>query len=140
MAKYFAAAPGKDGAQVVVGAITVSTYKNGNAPTAPPEIADRCLRLTVKQGTMVALFIMEKFTRVAMENGLTILTPLAGAIFPRDSIDRLWEDKVIETSFRTKHASIDAINKSAQNGGQFLNNSRVDIICGKVQVTAISKT
>lgn len=127
--------------QVLTGAIAISTFKNGNAPMTAPNVLDGCLRLTVKQATIVALHIMEGFTNVAMANGMVILTPLAGAIFPRDSIEKLWDNHVIKEKFESQHKLIDSINKSAQNGGQFLANSRTDVtaICTIVGTLNIKK-
>nr|WCJ14327.1 MAG: nucleocapsid [Aedes japonicus bunyavirus 2] len=117
------------------GMVIISTYKNGDAPTSQPKLEPgNVLLLTVKQATIVSMFILNKFTTVACDKGHDILTPLAGAIFSRDSISKMMNNDVIKKEFVKKCALIDAINKSAQNGGQFLPGSRADIAAACVVV------
>lgn len=124
-----------------VGMFLISTFKNGRAPTRAPAVDDGVLLLTVKQATIIGLFILSKFTRLAREHGIDIFTPLAGAIFPRSSIDDMMRDAEIRRAFATPADLIDAINKSAQNGGQFLPGSRADIaaVCAIVGTEQITK-
>lgn len=120
------------------GMVIVSTYKNGDAPTTQPKIElGNVMLLTVKQATIISMYILNKFTQVACDKGHDILTPLAGAIFSRDSINKMMMNDVIKRVFVRKCALIDAINKSAQNGGQFLPGARADIAAACVVVGTV---
>lgn len=118
------------------GMFEIATYKNGNGPTIQPkiDIEGNVLLLTIKQATILGLYILNKFTAVACEENHDILTPLAGAIFSRDSVEKMMGVDIIKRTFNRKCRLIDAINKSAQNGGQFLNGSRADIAAACVVV------
>lgn len=67
--------------------------------------------------------------------------PLAGAIYSWDSLDKMMAIDVVRDKFPSKHALIDAINKSAQNGGQFLTGVRADVAaaCVVVGTSAVKK-
>lgn len=119
----------KDGENhATAGMIMISTFKSTSAPTDQPKLsAGNVLLLTVKQATIIGLHILGKFTRISCDSGHDILTPLSGAVFSRDSLNRMFADPVIKEAFKDKHNLIDCINKSAQNGGQFLNGSRTDV-------------
>lgn len=118
-----------------IGMFEIATYKNGSAPTAQPKLGKgNYLLITVKQATILGLYVLDKFTAVACVQGHDILTPLAGAIFSRDCIDKMMKNETIKAAFPLKCKLIDAINKSAQNGGQFLHGSRADIAAACVIV------
>lgn len=123
------------------GMLLISTFKNGRAPTSAPKLEDGVLLLTMKQATIIGLFLLSKFTRMAKAHNIDIFTPLSGAIFPRNSIDDMMKVDVIKKTFVTGDNLIDAINKSSQNGGQFLPNSRADVaaICAVVGTAGITK-
>lgn len=142
LVKYYDKIKTTDGCFQTVGMIIISTYKNGNAPTAQPKVGNgNVLLLTVKQATIVGLYILDKFTKLACAKGHDILTPLAGAIFSRDSMEKMMAEDAIKRVFVAKCDLINAINKSAQNGGQFLVGSRADIaaVCVVVGTSAIKK-
>ncbi|QHA33846.1 nucleocapsid protein [Coredo virus] len=119
----------------------ISTYKNSTAPVAQPKLKGGVLLLTIKQATIIGLYILSKFTKLANEKDYTILTPLAGAIFPRASLAKMMEDEVISSHFGDTWELMDCINKSAQNGGQFLVGSRADVaaVCALVGTQSITK-
>nr|QHA33851.1 nucleocapsid protein [Culex phasma-like virus] len=133
----------KDGVNyATAGAIVVSTFKSTSAPTSQPKLAaGNVLLLTVKQATIVGLYILEKFTKVACEKNHDILTPLSGAVFSRDSLTKMMQDPVIAAAFGAKCKLVDAINKSAQNGGQFLEGSRADVaaVCVLIGTANVKK-
>lgn len=133
----------KDGENfATVGMIVVSTFKSTSAPTAQPKLAGgNVLLLTIKQATIVGLYILEKFTKVACEKDHDILTPLSGAVFSRDSLTKMIQDPVISAAFGSKCKLVDSINKSAQNGGQFLEGSRADVaaVCVLIGTANVKK-
>lgn len=133
----------KDGENfATVGMIVVSTFKSTSAPTAQPKLAGgNVLLLTIKQATIVGLYILEKFTKVACEKDHDILTPLSGAVFSRDSLTKMMQDPVISAAFGSKCKLVDSINKSAQNGGQFLEGSRADVaaVCVLIGTANVKK-
>lgn len=133
----------KDGDNfVTAGMIIVSTFKSTSAPTSQPKLAaGNVLMLTIKQATIIGLYILEKFTKVACEKDHDILTPLSGAVFSRDSLTKMMQDPTIFAAFGTKCKLVDAINKSAQNGGQFLEGSRADVaaVCVLIGTTNVKK-
>lgn len=55
------------------------------------------------------------------------MTPLVGAIFARESLEKIMDSPDIKNIFQLKCTVIDAINKSAQNGGQFLTDASADM-------------
>ncbi|QHA33848.1 putative glycoprotein 1 [Coredo virus] len=126
---------------IVNGMFTISTYKNSTAPVAQPQVVDGVLLLTIKQASIIALYILSNFTKLALTKEYTILTPLAGAIFPRASLEKMMEDPVIASKFQDKWELLDCINKSAQNGGQFLDGSRTDVaaVCVLVGTSSLEK-
>lgn len=114
----------------IVGSLLISTFKSGNAPTKSPALAEgngRVMLLTMKQATILGLYILRKFTDLAEKNSMLILTPLSGAIFSRSNLEKMLAEPAIKNACKTMAQLIDSINKSAQNGGQFLNGSRTDI-------------
>lgn len=132
------------GKRNVAGMFIISTYKNGSAPTNAPKVVDGVLNLTVKQATIIALFVLAKFTKLATTMGNDVFTPLAGAIFPRDKLDDMMQDADLAQVFATKGDLIDSINKSAQNGGQFIDGARADLaavcaITGTMNITKLTE-
>lgn len=124
------------------GMIMISTFKSTSAPTTQPKLAaGNVLLLTIKQATIVGLYILEKFTTIACAKGHDILTPLSGAVFSRDSIEKMMQNPTISRVFGTKCKLIDAVNKSAQNGGQFLDGSRADVaaVCVLIGTANVKK-
>lgn len=127
---------------LISGMLVISTYKSTTAPmTAPKILKGNVVSLTVKQASIVGLYILEKLTRLAYTKDYTIFTPLAGAIYSRDNVAGMMEDPVIKAAFKTAPNLIDCINKSAQNGGQFLQDSRSDVAaaCVMVGTSAVKK-
>lgn len=131
----------KGNASFFTGMFVISTFKNGRAPTKAPATEEGVLLLTMKQATIIGLYLLSKFTKLAKSHNIDIFTPLSGAIFPRNSIEDMMQVKEIADTFVTGDKLIDAINKSSQNGGQFLPNSRADIaaICAVVGTAGITK-
>lgn len=124
------------------GMIMISTFKSTSAPTTQPKLAaGNVLLLTIKQATIVGLYILQKFTTIACAEGHDILTPLSGAVFSRDSITKMMLNPTVAAAFGTKCKLIDSINKSAQNGGQFLEGSRADVaaVCVLIGTANVKK-
>lgn len=144
VAKAWKAVPNGDGKYVTAGAILVSTFKSTNAPTCQPKLSDasNVILLTIKQATIIGLYILSKFTSVACPKEHEILTPLSGAVFSRNSLSKMMEEPSIRAAMVNKATLIDCINKSAQNGGQFLEGSRADVaaVCVLVGTQNVKKT
>lgn len=124
-----------DDIYTVNGLLTISTYKSMAAPGDKPKVlTGNVVCLTVKQASILGLHILEQLNKLAYEKGFTIFTPLAGAIYSRDAVKTMMEDPVIKRTFQRGEVLIDCINKSAQNDGQFLKNSRADVAAACVIV------
>lgn len=115
--------------KITTGMFVISTFKSTPAPTTQPKLTENSnvILLTIKQATIVGLYILSKFTKIACTKDHDILTPLSGAVFSRDSLAKMMATQVLFDAFKEKSVLIDAINKSAQNGGQFLDGSRADV-------------
>lgn len=122
------------------GTITISTFKSSTAPTAAPEVKDDSLMLTMKQASLIALDILNNYTEVAVSKGIVVLTPLAGAVFSRNSLKEMLDEPAIKAIYKTEAELSVAINSSAQSGGQHLSESRADIagVCAFVATSALT--
>ncbi|AXV43871.1 nucleocapsid protein [Yongsan bunyavirus 1] len=109
------------------GTITMATFKTNTPPTAAPAVTARAITLTMKQASLVAVDILNCYTELAVASNMVVLTPLAGAIFSRASVEEMLNNPVIAGLYKTKHELVVAINSSAQSGGQHLPYSRSDI-------------
>lgn len=103
-----------------VACIYVSTYKI--KPNSQPVLRGNTLHLTIKQATLLALTILEKITILMINKNKIILTPLAGAVFPKKDI--LGISKAIKMGLAD---TICIINNSCQSGGHNLIRSRTDV-------------
>lgn len=110
----------------IYGTISVKTYKNSEVPTTVPTVVSQKITLTVKQASLIALDILNDYTDVAINLGMVVLTPLAGAIFSRTSLDEMMEEEVVKGLVKTKANLVRTINSSCQSGGHHLWWSNVD--------------
>lgn len=127
-------------AAIAYGTITISTFKSSTAPTTAPEVRGDCLMLTMKQASLIALDILNNYTSVAVSQGMVVLTPLAGAIFSRNSLKDMLDEPAIKSIYKTEAELSVAINSSAQSGGQHLPESRADIagVCAYVATSGLT--
>ncbi|KAL1492658.1 hypothetical protein ABEB36_010884 [Hypothenemus hampei] len=100
---------------------TAFVFKEG-ANTYTPESSNTKIVLTVRHASLLALLTLERINVVALQMTppRPLLTPLAGAVFPKDDLGALagilGADPI---------AVLCTINASCQSGGQYLPNSRL---------------
>lgn len=80
---------GNNPVTLVCHCVFVSTFKNTDAPNTQPKIVDNKLLLTIKQASLLALWIMESVMAICILNKTIIMTPLAGAIFSKSDIPNI---------------------------------------------------
>lgn len=124
----------KNGSHLVTSTFQVSTFKNSTPPSGQPVIENDVMLLTIKQASILALYILCKYTDLVYGNNIIILTPLGGAIFPREAVAKLAREPAVIKEGIKANQIIKIINCSAQNGGQFLPDSRADVAAVCVMV------
>lgn len=98
--------------------VTIATYKDESS-TYTPHSSDDYLLLTVKQAGIIAVKILNRVVTLAHAASRQILlTPLAGAIFPKDSIPEIGRQLGMSDDAVAK-----MMNCSCQPGGQHLEES-----------------
>ncbi|CAH0775302.1 unnamed protein product [Bemisia tabaci] len=121
----------KDG-KLVIRTAYISTFKNA-ASSYKGEDLDTKIVLTIKQASLLAVQVLGKIcTKAAKEiEPKILLTPLAGAVFSKDDIDKLSKDLKVDL-----HTVVRVVNKSCQSGAHYLDESDIHVAC----VAAITAT
>lgn len=120
----------------VAGTLVISTFKVNPAPIKPPTFEDMRLILTIKQASLLATEVICKLTPLALERGVILTTPLSGAIFAREDIDKLCRELHPNPDKDYQSGVINGIIASAQSGGQYLRHSKAHIaICAALVST-----
>lgn len=110
--------------------VFVSTFKNVEAPKTAPIVENNQLILTIKQASLLSLFVLEKAVDICYKNGSSIImTPLAGAIFAKSDIVEITKVSLGSEDVEPKDVVgvINSIIQSCQSGGQYLTHSKAHI-------------
>lgn len=121
--------PSKDGKLACT--IFVSTYKGGPPVVMQPTVEKGKICLTIKQASLIALSVVAKMVPHICNPKKILLTPLAGAIFCKDDLE-----KISNETNELLEVIICMINESAQSGGFYLPNST----CAAAAVCAVVAT
>lgn len=108
--------------------VYVSTHKNNPPPEVQPVVKNNKLLLTIKQASLLSLKMLSDLMLMNNSNYI-ILTPLAGAIFSKDDIDRI----ALKLG-KSRQEVACTMNESAQSGGFYLRNSSTAVaaVCALV--------
>lgn len=121
--------PSEDG--MSVSTIYIATYKGGPPSIMQPKVSNNKITLTIKQASLLALYVVAGVVRIQDDPKLILLTPLAGAIFCKDDLIKISKDLEMPL-----HELINMINESAQSGGFYLKHST----CAAAAVCAVVAT
>ncbi|KAL9926878.1 uncharacterized protein ACN2A1_000251 isoform 1-T3 [Glossina fuscipes fuscipes] len=90
--------------------------------TKHPRFEDRQLLLTTEQASLLALTVLSKLVPLLLKKGKIMLTPLAGAVFATDEIEKI----AVETK-QDKASVLISVIQSCQSGGEYLEMSQASI-------------
>nr|UHK03197.1 MAG: putative nucleoprotein [Hangzhou phenuivirus 3] len=110
------------GENVPAKTILVATFKNA-MPKNVGIYSKNQLVLSMKQAGLIAVHVLNQYTPWLVTAGSKILTPLAGAVFNKDDLEKIVK-KLGDTNLEKL---IICINSSCQSGGQHLPDSRAHI-------------
>lgn len=105
----------------------VCTYKGIAPPTSQPVTTDDKIVLTVKQASLLSLYVLSGLSKIALEHEYTVLTPLAGAIFSKNDMKEISFALHSRDDIDYIAATITTINNSCQSGGHYLPGGRSEI-------------
>lgn len=104
--------------------VFICTFKNGEPTDIKPIFQDSHLILTLKQAGLIAIHLLEKIIDAVFvkQPETTLLTPLAGAVFSKDDIEKI--AKVFDMKIPDV---VKMINASCQSGGHHLPKSNAAV-------------
>lgn len=136
-----------------INTVFVCTFKNTTPPEPQPKVDGNKLILTIKQASLLALTTLAKVVGLCVDKDSIIMTPLAGAIFSKQDLEKLAKEVHGDCYTNVNMAQlICAIMQSCQSGGHHLKYSKCHIaivasICAtknmkdkRLRDTIISKT
>lgn len=113
--------------KIICNTIYVSTFKNSEPPKLQPKFNKNQILLTVKQASLLALKVLSRVVGLCLETNHVIMTPLAGAIFSKNDLQKIVDESKAIIPTITLEGVIVGIIQSCQSGGQYLENSRAHI-------------
>lgn len=115
----------------MVNTIFVATHKGKPPAISQPTVENHKICLTIKQASLISLYVVAKLVKIICNSEKILLTPLAGAIFCKDDVPKIAEELGMELI-----DVINMINASAQSGGFYLPSST----CAAAAVCALVAT
>lgn len=100
--------------------VLVNTFKVAPPPMAEPKVLKNRLSLTMKQASLLAMVNLTHAANTCMTTGRVLVTPLSGAIFNRDDVDKILKDFKYNQLAWDRLKLVLTMMHSCQSGGQYL--------------------